>query len=165
MSENVPSFPEFRRLSPSFRVPEERRHGRFNTWRRTHASCRVFLTNVVKYDNLRIKRGIRWRTANDARNTARFLVQGSTEGIRGLSGRGQSDLSYGPDDRGGGRQGRHCKAPARVGLRRVRDRAAVQGRCLSGGLHGPAWRGTLGPPCLPEEINPRDRDSATGTRA
>jgi phage-related protein len=35
-------------------------------------------------------RAIRWRTARDARNTAHFLVQSGTEGIRGLSGRARS---------------------------------------------------------------------------
>lgn len=41
------------------------------------------------------------------------MDQGGTEGVPDVPGRGQGDLSCGPDDRRRGRQGRHCKAHAR----------------------------------------------------
>ena len=43
------------------------------------------------------------------------MDQGGAEGIRDVPGRGQVDLSCGPDDRRRGRQGRYCEAYARHG--------------------------------------------------
>ena len=43
------------------------------------------------------------------------MDQGGAEGIRDVPERRQVDLSCGPDDRRRGRQGRRCKANARLG--------------------------------------------------
>lgn len=47
-----------------------------------------FLDNVVIYDNMNYVRSVNWRTANDPKDTTRFMDQGGTEGIRDVSGRG-----------------------------------------------------------------------------
>ncbi len=53
--------------------------------------------------------GIKKGTANDPKDTGRFMDQAGSEGVRKVSGKGQVDPSCGPDDRCGGRKGRCCE--------------------------------------------------------
>src|SRR5216683_6554977 len=96
--------------------------------------------------------GKKERTAKDSKDAAYFMDQSGLKGIRDVPGRGEVDLSCGPDDRSGGRQGRHCKAHAGLWLRRIRNCAAVPGRCLPRGLRGTTRRGNLGGARVPKEI-------------
>ena len=72
------------------------------------------LTRVVIYDNVSLRSAHRQRD-DDPTDATRFLDQGGLEGLRDVPGRGHVDLPRGPDDRGRGRQGRHCQADARHG--------------------------------------------------
>src|SRR5258708_6314574 len=94
-----------------------------------------------------------WKQPADPKNAARFVDQGSAQGVRDVPGRGTVDLSGRLDDRRRGRQGGYCEADTWDGIGRVRNCAAVWGECVPLGLRGAACRGDLGRPRVSEEID------------
>ena len=100
----------------------------------SRASRGTSLPFVVKYDNISA-----WReamAADDPSNTAHFVDQSGTEGIRDISAGCPVDMSWCLDDGRRGRKSRPCKTHARHGLGRLRDCSAISGQRLSRGLCG-----------------------------
>jgi hypothetical protein len=71
------------------------------------------------------------RQFNDPNDTAHFMDQGGTQGIRDVPASSPVDLFGGLDDRCRGWKGRYCKADAWPGIGRVRVSTAFPGRCVS----------------------------------
>lgn len=77
---------------------------------------KLALTSVVKYDNIISS------DRHGPENTARFMDQVSTQGIRSVPRRGQVDLHYCVDDRGRGRQSGYCVKTPKREIDLIKDR-------------------------------------------